>query len=329
MNRRKLITLLGGGAVAWPFAARAQQESRIRKVGILRSSSANDAETQRQNATFRDAMRQLGWTEGRNVRFEHRFADGEVARIRANAAELAAMHPDVILAVGDTGASAIQQATRAVPIVFLQVNDPVDRGLVANLARPGGNITGLTPSEFSIGAKMLEVLKEVAPGVAHAAAILAPDLGDQMGMWRAIEAAAPSLGVQVTMAGVHDVSQLEPAVQSFARGSNRGLIVLGNRVTITHRDATIALAARYRLPAVYSYRFFVADGGLASYGSDLTDQYRRAASYVDRILKGESPSMLPVQQPTKFELAINLKTAKALGLDVPPTLLARADEVIE
>jgi putative ABC transport system substrate-binding protein len=328
MKRREFISLLGGAA-AWPLAAPAQQSGRIPRIGVLRSSSAKDAETQRQIAAFRDALQELGRTEGVNVRFEYRYADGDAARIRRNAAEMVAIGPDVILVAGDTGTVAIQQETRTIPVVFLQVNDPLGTGLVANLARPGGNVTGFTPSEFSIGTKMLEVLKEVASGVSHVAVIAASDLSDQIGMWRAIEAAAPSLGVQVTLVGVQDVSQLEPAIQSFARGSSRGLIVMGNRVTITHRELTIALAARYRLPAVYSYRFFVADGGLASYGSHLIDQYRRAASYVDRILKGESPSTLPVQQPTRFELVLNLKTARSLGLEVPPTLLARADEVIE
>jgi putative tryptophan/tyrosine transport system substrate-binding protein len=328
MNRRHFITLLGGAA-AWPLAARAQQGDRVRRIGVLRSAGESDPETQHQLAAFRDALQKLGWNDGRNVRIEYRYADGDLARIRRNAAEMAAMRPDAILVSGDTATSVIQQETSTIPIVFVQVNDPLGHGIVPSLARPGGNVTGFTPSEFSIGGKMLEVLKDLAPEITRAAAILVPDLGDQIGMWRTIEAAAPSLGVQATLAGVQDVSDLEPAIRSFASNSNGGLIVVGNRVTIAHRELTISLVARYRLPAIYSYKFFVADGGLASYGSELTEQYRRAAGYVDRILRGESPSVLPVQQPTKFELAINLKTAKALGLTVPPTLFARADEIIE
>ena len=328
LRRREFISLLAGAA-AWPLAVRAQQDAHVRRIGVLRSAGENDSETQRQLAAFRDALQKFGWNEGRNVRIEYRYADGDFSRIRRNAAEMAAMSPDAILVSGDTATSAIQQETSTIPIVFVQVNDPLGHGIVPSLARPGGNITGFTPSEFSIGGKMLEVLKDLAPKITRAAAILVPDLGDQMGMWRTIEAAAQSLGVQTTLAGVQDVSELEPTIRSFASNSNGGLIVVGNRVTIAHRELTISLAAHYRLPAIYSYKFFVADGGLASYGSELTDQYRRAAGYVDRILKGESPSVLPVQQPTKYELVINLKTAKALGLTVPPTLFARADEVIE
>jgi putative tryptophan/tyrosine transport system substrate-binding protein len=326
-DRRSLVKILGGAAllgIAHSAGAQKAKSFTIAYLALLPGEDRNFV------PNFLHRLDQLGYVDGQNLHFVYRSAEGRPELLSGLASDLVRMKPDVLVTgFGTVAAKAGKAAGDGIPVVFMAVGDPVGAGVVASLARPGGNVTGFTPSEFSIGGKMLEVLKDLAPEITRAAAILVPDLGDQIGMWRTIEAAAPSLGVQATLAGVQDVSDLEPAIRSFASNSNGGLIVVGNRVTIAHRELTISLAARYRLPAIYSYKFFVADGGLASYGSELTEQYRRAAGYVDRILRGESPSVLPVQQPTKFELAINLKTAKALGLTVPPTLFARADEIIE
>jgi putative ABC transport system substrate-binding protein len=328
IGRREFITLIGGAA-AWPIAARAQQGERVRRLGVLISTTENDPEVGRLLAAFKQGLLDLGWSEGRNVRIDVRFPADNPDRMQAFAQELVALKPDALLASGPTPVQALQRFTNAVPIVFAQVNDPVGAGLVTTLARPGGHVTGFTPAEFSIGGKLLELLKEIAPGVTEVGAMLDVGLTDQTGMWAAMEAAAPTVGVRVAQLAVPDVAAVEGTIGAFAARANRGLIVLANRTTIAHRQRIIALAAQYRLPAMYSYRYFVSDAGLASYGADLMDLYRRSASYVDRIFKGEKAGDLPVQQPTKYELTINLLTAKELGLDVPPTLLARADEVIE
>jgi putative ABC transport system substrate-binding protein len=329
MQRREFITLLGGAAAAWPLAARAQQPDRIRRLGVLFAYAENDPEGQLGAAAFRQGLQALGWTEGRNITTDYRWAAADAERTRTFVAELVALKPDVILASSSLVLAPLQRETRTVPIVFTNITDPVGSGFVASLARPGGNITGFTPGEFSMFGKFPETLKEIAPGITRMAVVLNPDQSPQIGMLRAIEAVAPSLGVRLTAAGVHDAAEIERALDTFARESNGGLIVLASPITNLHRELIIALAARHRLPAVYSYRYFVADGGLMSYGADVVDLFRRAASYVDRILMGAKPGDLPVQQPTKFELVINLKTAKALGLEVPLFLQQRADEVIE
>jgi ABC-type uncharacterized transport system substrate-binding protein len=329
MRRRQVITLLGGAAAAWPLAARAQQGGRMRRVGVLVSNAEDDPQVQRQLAAFQRGLAELGWIEGRNVQIDRRFAVDDQSRVQAFASELIGLKPDVILASGPTTVSAVQRETRTIPVVFAQINDPLGAGVVTSLARPGGNITGFTPTEFSVGGKWLGLLKEIAPEVAQAGAILDTGLSDQVGMWRAMEAAAPPLRMRVVQLAMPSPAEIESAIDGFAREPNGGLIVLANRTTIVHRERIIAMAAKHRLPAVYAYDYFVADGGLASYGANLVDLYRQTASYVDRILKGEKPGDLPVQQPTKYELAINLKTAKALGLTVPPNLLATADEVVE
>ena len=296
---------------------------------MLSPFAESDPEAQANVTAFRQALRKLGWTDGRNVRLDYRWGSADAERIRAYAIELVGLKPDVILVSTSLALQPLQQETRSIPIVFAQITDPVGSGFVASLAYPGGNITGFTPAEFSMYGKSLEVLKEVAPHVTRVAVILNPDQIPQAGMWRAIEAAAPSFRVQLTAAGARNAAEIEHAIDAFARESNGGLIVLPSPVTEGNRKLIITMAARHRLPAVYAFRFFVTDGGLISYGVDLADQYRQAAAYVDRILRGEKPAELPVQQPTKFELVVNLKTAKAVGLDVPPPLLGRADEVIE
>jgi putative tryptophan/tyrosine transport system substrate-binding protein len=329
VKRREFITLLGGAAVAWPLMARAQRPSHIRRIGVLNALAEDDPEMQANLAAFRQALEKLGWTDGRNVRIDYRWGDADSGRIRADAKEFVGLNPDVILVISALALQPLLQETRSIPIVFTQIADPVGAGLVASLARPGGNLTGFTVAEFATYGKLPEVLKEVAPNVTRVAIISNPDQIPQTGMSRAIEVAAPAVGVQVTMAGARNVAELEQAIDRFAREPNGGLIVLSNPVTIRNRKLVIAMAARHRLPSAYGFRYFVADGGLVSYGIDLADQYRQAASYVDRILRGEKPADLPVQQPTKLELVVNLKTAKALGLEIAPTLLARADEVIE
>jgi len=329
IGRREFITLLGGAAAAWPLAANAQQRERVRRIGLLISTPEDDTQTQHQVEAFRAGLRELGWIEGRNININGRFAADDPDRLKAFVAELIALKPDVILASGPTPVLAVQRETRTIPIVFAQVNDPVGAGLVATLAQPGGNVTGFAPAEFSIGGKLLEVLKDLAPPIASVGAILDTRLTDQSGMWQSMEAVAPSLGVRLQQLGVPGPDEIEHVVGAFARNSNGGMIVLANRVTITHRRLIIAAAAKHHLPTIYSYRYFVTEGGLVSYGVDLIGLYRKTASYVDRILKGEKPEDLPVQQPTRYELVMNLRTAKSLGLTVPPTLLARADEVIE
>jgi putative ABC transport system substrate-binding protein len=328
MKRREFITLLGGAA-AWPLAARAQPGERIRRVGVLMGLAAEDAEAQDRIAAFVQALQQLGWTDGRNLQLEYRRGAGDTDLTRKYAAELVALAPDIILASGGTVVGPLLQATRTVPIVFTQTPDPVAAGFVASLARPGGNATGFTTSEYGISGKWLELLKEIAPGVMRAAVLRDPTIPAGIGQFGAIQTAAPSFGIEVSPVNIRDASEIESAVTAFARGSNSGLIVTSSGMAAVHRELIITLAAQYRLPAVYSYRYFATGGGLISYGPDPIDQYRRAAGYVDRILKGEKPADLPVQAPTKFELVINLKTAKALGLEVPATLLARADAVIE
>jgi putative ABC transport system substrate-binding protein len=329
MQRREFISLLGSAAVAWPITARAQQSDRVRRVGVLQTTNESDPEGQRRIAIFVQGLQKLGWSEGANLVIDYRFGSDNSERIRLYAAELVGLKPDVIWTSGGLTLLPLKRATRTIPIVFTTVYDPVGSGFVASLAKPGGNITGFTLGEFSMGGKMLEVLKEVAPQVSRVAVILNLEQPPQVAMWRAIEAMAPSFGVSLTASDVQDPAEIESAIEVFAREPNGGLIVLPGPITINHRELIIALAARHHLPAAYAYRFFVASGGLVSYGADPFDQSRQAAAYVDRILKGAKPEDLPVQQPTKYELVINLKTTKALGLTVPPSLLARADEVIE
>jgi putative ABC transport system substrate-binding protein len=329
VKRRDFITLLGGAAAAWPLAAPAQQRERMRLIGVLMTTAADDPEGQARVAAFLQGLQQLGWTDGSNVRIDTRWTGGNADDIRRHAAELAALAPDVILAPGSATVAPLLQATRTVPIVFVHVPDPVGAGFVDSLARPGGNATGFTFLEYATSAKWLELLKEIAPGVKRAAVIRDPALTSGTGQFGAIQSAAPSLGVEVSPVNVRDAGEIERVVTAFARFSNGGLIVAAGALASVHRELIITLAARHKLPAVYWQRYFVTGGGLISYGPDLVDQYRRAASYVDRILKGAKPADLPVQAPTKYELVINLKTAKALGLEVPPTLLSRADEVIE
>ena len=330
MRRREFITLLGGAAASWPLAARAQQPDRMRQVGVLMGAVANSPDGQARIAAFQQGMQQLGWTEGRNVRIDTRWpAAGNADDIRRFAEELVALSPDVILATGSISIAPLLQRTRAVPIVFAQVVDPVGSGFVDSLARPGGNATGFTNFEYGLSAKWLELLKQIAPGVTRAAVLRDPTAAAGIGQFGAIQTAAPSLGVEVNPVNVRDAAEIERAIIAFARASNGGLIVPGSALAGLHRDLIIALAARHKLPAAYANRSYVTAGGLISYGVDTFDQYRRAAGYVDRILKGEKPADLPVQHPTTYELVVNLATAKALGLEIPPSLLARADEVIE
>jgi putative ABC transport system substrate-binding protein len=329
MRRREFITLLGGAAAGWPLVARAQQGERMRRIGILLPAAADDTDYQARVGAFLQALALLGWTIGRNVRIDTRWAGANAADIRRHAAELAALAPDVILAEGASTVGALLQATRSVPIVFPAVSDPVGSGFVDSLARPGGNATGFMSFEYSIGGKWLELLKEIAPGMTRVAVLRDSTQGSGTSEFAAIQAVAPSLRVEVNPVNIRDAGEIERGVAAFARGSNDGLIVAAGPGANFHRDLIITLAARHKLPAIYPSREFVAAGGLMSYGPDRVDQYRRAAGYVDRILKGEKPADLPVQQPTKFELVINLKTAKTLGLSVPPTLIARSDDVIE
>jgi putative ABC transport system substrate-binding protein len=329
MQRRSFITLLGGAAAAWPLVARAQQGERVRRVGVLLPNAADDAEAQARVGAFLQGLGQLGWTIGRNVRIDTRWAGANAADIRRHAAELAALAPDVILTQGSSTVGPMLQATRTVPIVFAAAADPVGAGFVDSLARPGGNATGFMLFEYSMGGKWLELLKQIAPGVTRAAVLRDPALGSGTSQFAAIQAVAPSLRVEVNPVNMRDASEIERAVAAFARSPNGGLIVTSSAGAQLHRNLIITLAARHKLPAVYYERNFVVAGGLISYGADYIDQYRKAAGYVDRILKGEKPADLPVQAPTRYEAVLNLKTAKALGLDVPATVLVRADEVIE
>ena len=329
MRRREFVILLGGSAAAaWPLAAHAQQSNRLRVVGVLLAMAPDDPEAQLRVKAFEAGLRELGWTEGRNLRLEYRWAAGDAALLRKQATELVGLAPDLILATSTPVLAALRQEN-PLPIVFVQVTDPIGSGFVPNLARPGGSLTGFTSFEFTIGSKWLEALKHVAPAVTRVALIFNPDTAPFAHMfWQPVEDAAPSFDVEPMQAPVRDIGEIERTVAAFAR-QNGGLMVLPDVSTTNHRDLIIALAARHRLPAVYPYRYFATSGGLMSYGSDLADVYRRAASYVDRILKGAIPGDLPVQAPAKFEFVINLKTANALGLTVPPLWLGRADEVIE
>jgi putative ABC transport system substrate-binding protein len=332
IGRREFLSLLGGAAtpsLPWPLAARAQQGERMRRVGMLATLAPDDAESVARHAAFLHGLQELGWTDGRNLRIDTRWGARDAEGIRKNVAELVALAPDVIVATGSPSVAALQQASRTIPIVFVSVVDPVGAGFVASLARPAGNATGFTPFEYGMSAKWLELLKEIAPRVTRAAVLRDPASPAGIGLLAAMQGVAPSLGMELRPVDVRDASEIERAVTAFARESNGGLIVTSSGLTIVHRSLITALALRHMLPSVYFLRPFVASGGLISYGSGGVEVYRFAAGYVDRILKGEKPADLPVQAPTKYELVINLKTAKALGLDVPPTLLARADEVIE
>jgi putative tryptophan/tyrosine transport system substrate-binding protein len=329
MGRREFITLLGGAAAAWPLAARAQQADRGRRIGVLTSLSMDDPASQARLTTLQQGLLQLGWTESRNVQIDWRWGAGNADNLRKYAAELAALVPDVIVANGSAAVASLLQATRAVPIVFTDVPDPVGAGFVDSLARPGANVTGFMLFEYGMSGKWLELLKQIAPSVTRGAVLRDPSMTAGVGQFAAIQSVAPLLGVELRPIDVRDAGEIERGVSAFARGSNGGLIVASSPSAAAHRDLIIELAARHRLPAVYSFRYYVISGGLIAYGPDPNDPFRSAASYVDRILKGEKPADLPVQAPTKYEVVINLKTAKALGLEVPPTLLARADEVIE
>jgi putative ABC transport system substrate-binding protein len=328
LRRRDFITLFGGAAVAWPLAARAQQLDGLRRIGALFGPAETDPEGQARAAALREGLQKLGWTEGRNLHIEYRWAGG-ADRMRSLAAELVRLNPEVIFAAATSALVALQEATRNIPIVFAQVTDPVGAGFVASLARPGGNITGVTQHDFTIGLKWLELLKQLAPRVARAAVLYDPGNPAAAGYLREIEPAAPSIGIVASSFAVSDRAEIARAIDGFASEPGGGVILLPGPVGSTNRDLIIALAARHQLPAVYAFRYHVVSGGLASYGVDNIDLYRRAAWHVDRVLKGAKPSELPVENATKFELVINLKTAKALGLDPPISLLARTDEVIE
>jgi putative ABC transport system substrate-binding protein len=329
MRRREFITLLGGVAAAWPLAARAQQPEQTRRIGVLMNTAADNPVGHAGIAAFQQVLQQLGWTDGRNFRIDTRWGQNDVDRGNRYAAELVALAPDIFLGSGTVSVTALQRVTRTLPIVFVQVSDPVGAGLVDTLARPGGNVTGFMNFEYSLSGKWLELLKQIAPDVTRAAVIRNPANPAGIAQFGSIQAVAQSLGVEVNPVSVRDAGEIERAVVGLARAANGGLIVTPSAGASVHIDLIIALAARHKLPAVYSDRFNVLRGGLFSYGPDRVDQYRRAAGYVDRILKGEKAADLPVQAPTKFELVINLKAAKTLGLTVPPSLLARADEVIE
>ena len=329
-SRRQFIFMLGSAAaVAWPLAARAQLGERIRRVGAMMLLAENDPEQKAWTEAFRQGMLEAGWTDGRNVQIDYRWGASDSARARRYATELVALGPDVILAPGSVSVGPLLQATRDIPIVFVHVPDPVGAGFVESLSRPGGNATGFTSFEYGLGGKWLELLKEIAPRVTRVAIIRDPTITTGIGLWGAIQALTPSVGMEAVPVNVRNPAEIERAVAAFARSSDGGLIITGSAQAIRYRDLIVGLATRYKLPAVYYEHVFVHDGGLIAYGPDLVDQYRRSAGYVSRILKGEKPADLPVQAPTKYELAVNLRTAKALGLDVPATLLARATEVIE
>ena len=327
MRRRDFITLVGGTAVAWPLAAHAQQPER--RIGVLMSTVPDDPEGQARLAAFLDRLQQLGWTDGHNVRIDTRWPGDDPDRYRRYAAELVVLGPDVILASSSASVAALQHATGSVPIVFANVIDSVGAGFVASLARPGGNVTGFTSFEYSLSGKWLELLKEIAPGVTRAAVLRDPALAAGIGQFAAIQSSSSSSRVELSAIDTRDAGEIERAIIAFAREPNGGLIVTGSSSARTHRELIISLATRHRLPNVFPFRHYPSNGGLASYGPDPTDEHKRAAGYIDRILKGEKPANLPVQAPTTYELVINLKTARALGLDVPATLLARADELIE
>ena len=329
MRRREFITLVGSAAAAWPLAARAQQGERMRRIGVLQPAAADDPVFQTRLAAFHQGLALLGWSIGQNVRIDTRWATTNAAEIRRHVAELVALAPDVILATGTSTVGPLLQATRTVPIVFPAVGDPVGAGFVDSLARPGGNATGFMSREYSLSGKWLELLKQIAPGVTRVAVLRDAAVSVGPVQFGVIQAVAPSLRMEVDPINLRDAGEIERAIAAFAGSPNGGLILTAGATAQLHSDLIITLAARHKLPAVYAYRHLVPAGGLIAYGPDLTDQYRQAAGYVDRILKGEKPADLPVQAPTKYELVINLKTAKALGVEVPPMLLARADEVIE
>jgi ABC-type uncharacterized transport system substrate-binding protein len=328
LRRRDFISFVSGTA-AWPLVAHAQQSESMRRIGVLMSVAANDPEGKARFAAFEQGLQQLGWVDGRNVRIETRWSGGKSDDARKYAAELIALKPEVILASGGAIVGPLLQVTRIVPIVFTQTPDPVAAGFVASLARPGGNATGFTQVEYGMAAKWLELLKEIAPSVTRAAILRDPAVPEGIGQFTVIQSAAPSLKVVVSPIDIRNAGEIERALTEFARSDNGGLILTSSALANVQRDLIISLAAKFRLPAVYSFRFFASAGGLAAYGSDSIDPHRRAASYIDRILKGENPADMPVQAPTKYELAINLKTAKTLGLTIPPSLLSRADELIE
>ena len=329
MRRREVITLIGGAAAAWPLVVGAQQLERMRRIGVLMTLAEDDPVAQARLTTFRAHLEQLGSTERRNVQIDTRFAGADADRIRKSAAELVAFAPDVILANTTAALASLMQLTRTVPIVFVIVADPVGAGFVDSLSRPGGNATGFMAYDYSISAKWLELLKEISPGVKRVGVLRDPALTLGTAQFAAIQAMGPTVGVEVTPIGVRDAVEIERGIGALARLSDAGLIVTGSSLTVVHRHSIISLAARHKLPAIYYERYVTKEGGLLSYGPSFLDQYRLAAGYVDRILKGEKPAELPVQAPTKYELVINLKTAKTLGFTVPPSLLARADEVIE
>jgi putative tryptophan/tyrosine transport system substrate-binding protein len=328
MKRREFITFVGCAAT-WPLTARAQQDDRIRRIGVLIGTRAEDPDTKARGAALEQALQQLGWTPGRNVRIDYRFAAGDAATSRKQAEELVALAPDVIVSSGSFTTGTILQATHTVPVVFAIAPDPVGSGFVGSLAHPGGNATGFMQFEYGLSGKWLELLKEIAPSVTRAIVLWDPAIPAGIGQFAIIQSVATSAGVDVRPVNLRDAGETERAITAFAQAPNGGLIVTASALSTVHRDLIIALAARHKLPAVHNERLFVTAGGLISYGANFIDQYRRAASYVDRILKGEKPAVLPVQAPNKYELVINLKTAKALGLSIPPAVLARADEVIE
>src|SRR5215471_13068348 len=328
LKRRDFIALLGSVS-AWPLAARAQQGERVRRIGFLHDYDEQDSDGRVQVAAFREALQQLGWTDGRNVAIDYRSGAADNEQLRSYATEIVNHQPDVVLTAGATITAAVQRASRSVPIVFVNASDPVGTGLVASLARPGGNATGFTQFEFGLSAKWLELLKEIAPAITRVAVIRDPTARTGGGQLGAIQVVAPSLGVELTPIDPHEPDEMERALVAFASDRRSGLVVTTSRLARAHRDIIVALAGRHRLPAVYPFRVYVADGGLVSYGPDSTDPYRRAAGYIDRILKGEKAADLPVQAAIKYQLVVNLKTAKSLGLEIPATVLARADEVIE
>ena len=330
MRRREFVTLLGSAAassLSWPLAVRTQQGEHVRRIGVL--MNVDDADQRVSYAAFLQVLQELGWTDGHNVRIDTRWAGGYASEIRKEAAELAALAPDVIVATGTASLAPLLEKLRTVPIVFANVADPVGAGFVESMSRPGGNVTGFVQFEYTLSGKWLELLKQIAPGVTRVAVLRDPAITSGIGQFAVIESVAPSFGVEVSAINVRDADEIKHAVTAFARSPNGGLILTASALAVVHRELIIALAAQYKLPAVYYRRYYVASGGLISYGYDVVQQYRGVAGYVDRILKGEKPADLPVQAPTKYELAINLKTAKALGLSVPQSLLARADEVIE
>jgi putative ABC transport system substrate-binding protein len=329
MIRRDFITLIVGATAAWPLAAHAQQSDRVRRIGVLMSLTKADPEDEQRRAVLQQGLHELGWTEDRNIKIEYRWFAGEPTRAREMAKELVALKPDVILTTATPGLMAVGQETRTIPIVFVAVSDPVGQGFVASLARPGGNATGFSYFEFPTVGKVLEILKQIAPEIAQVMLLFNPDTLSYIPFVRALDPIAPSLGAQLIKSPVRNAGEIETAIAATARQGGGGLMVLPDSFTNVHRDVIVGLAARYRVPAAYTVHSFATAGGLMSYSVDISDLYRRAVPYVDRILKGANPADLPVQQPTKFEFVLNLKAAKALGLEIPPTLVARADEVIE